>query len=102
MARKVPEQKIAEQLAELMNNHNFNPAVFANLIVNEQSLYTQDRLVELMTHIIEYQDTRFKIEWDLNKTSQGLMLSSHLAEVIAVHKNPISDTQMSIPFGFIS
>lgn len=102
MARKVPEQKIAEQLAELMNNHNFNPAVFANLIVNEQSLYTQDRLVELMTHIIEYQDTRFKIEWDLNKTSQGLMLSSHLAEVIAVHKNPISDTQMSIPFGFIN
>jgi glucuronate isomerase len=102
MARKVPEQKIAEQLAELMNNHNFNPAVFANLIVNEQSLYTQDKLVELMTHIIEYQDTRFKIEWDLNKTSQGLMLSSHLAEVIAVHKNPISDTQMSIPFGFIS
>lgn len=102
MARKVPEQKIAEQLAELMNNHNFNPAVFANLIVNEQSLYTQDRLVELMTHIIEYQDTRFKIEWDLNKTSEGLMLSSHLAEVIAVHKNPISDTQMSIPFGFIN
>jgi glucuronate isomerase len=102
MARKVPEQKIAEQLAELMNNHNFNPAVFANLIVNEQSLYTQDRLVELMTHIIEYQDTRFKIEWDLNKTSEGLMLSSHLAEVIAVHKNPVSDTQMSIPFGFIS
>jgi hypothetical protein len=102
MARKVPEQKIAEQLAELMNNHNFNPAVFANLIVNEQSLYTQDRLVELMTHIIEYQDTRFKIEWDLNKTSVGLMLSSHLAEVIAVHKNPISDTQMSIPFGFIN
>lgn len=102
MARKVPEQKIAEQLAELMNNHNFNPAVFANLIVNEQSLYTQDRLVELMTHIIEYQDTRFKIEWDLNKTSQGLMLSSHLAEVIAVHKNPIAETQMSIPFGFIN
>jgi len=102
MARKVPEQKIAEQLAELMNNHNFNPAVFANLIVNEQSLYTQDKLVELMTHIIEYQDTRFKIEWDLNKTSAGLMLSSHLAEVIAVHKNPISDTQMVLPFGFIS
>jgi glucuronate isomerase len=102
MARKVPEQKIAEQLAELMNNHNFNPAVFANLIVNEQSLYTQDKLVELMTHIIEYQDTRFKIEWDLNKTSQGLMLSSHLAEVIAVHKNPIAETQMSIPFGFIN
>jgi glucuronate isomerase len=101
MARKVPEQKIAEQLAELMNNHNFNPAVFANLIVNEQSLYTQDKLVELMTHIIEYQDTRFKIEWDLNKTSEGLMLSSHLAEVIAVHKNPVIEAQMSIPFGFI-
>jgi len=101
MARKVPEQKIAEQLAELMNNHNFNPAVFANLIVNEQSLYTQDKLVELMTLIIEYQDTRFKIEWDLNKTSEGLMLSSHLAEVIAVHKNPVIEAQMSIPFGFI-
>jgi hypothetical protein len=102
MARRTPEQKVAEQLAELMNNHNFNPAVFANLIVNEQPLYTQDKLVELMTHIIEYQDTRFKVEWDMDKTSEGLMLSSHLAEVIKVHKSPVSTQQMILPFGFIS
>ena len=102
MARRTPEQKVAEQLAELMNNHNFNPAVFANLIVNEQPLYTQDKLVELMTHIIEYQDTRFKVEWDMDKTSEGLMLSSHLAEVIKVHKSPVSTQQMVLPFGFIS
>lgn len=102
MAKRTPEQKVAEQLAELMNNHNFNPAVFANLIVNEQPLYTQDKLVELMTHIIKYQDTRFKVEWELDKTSEGLMLSSHLAEVIAVHENPVPAAQMSLPFGFIS
>ena len=101
MAKRIPEQKVAEQLAELMNNHNFNPAVFANLIVNEQPLYTQDKLVELMTHIIEYQDTRFKVEWELDKTSEGLMLSSHLAEVIKVHKNPVNSQQMVLPFGFI-
>ena len=80
--RKTEEQKAVEVLVSAMDNHWFNPAIFANLIVNEQPLYTQDKLIELITYIIQYQAERFATAVEQGETSEGLILANILNEVI--------------------
>jgi len=60
MAKKTDEEKIAEQLASVLDNHWFNPMICASIIVNNFPLYTQDRLMELMKEIIRYQAGNFQ------------------------------------------
>lgn len=86
MAKRTSEEKLAEVITEALDNHWFNPALFAHLIVKGTSIYTQDKLMELMSHVIKYQAGRFKDEWEHDQTSEGLMLASHLAEVIEMHE----------------
>jgi hypothetical protein len=86
MAKKIQEEKVAELLAEAVDNNWFNPSLCADLIVNHLPLYTQDRLVILMSEVIRQQAIRFETEWENGYTSDGLMLSSHLAEVISAHE----------------
>lgn len=86
MTKKSTETKVVEQLASALDNHWFNPAIFANVIVNNYTLYTQDKLTDLMSEIIKAQAVRFTDEWENGNTSAGLMLSSHLAEVIQMHE----------------
>lgn len=85
MAKKINEEKLAEFLDEVTSNHWFNPTLAAHLIVN-YPIYTQDRIVELMSEIIKAQAARFQGEWEHDQTSAGLMLSAHLAEVIEMHE----------------
>ena len=86
MAKKIPEEKLAEQIALVVENVWFNPHITASLLANNYSLYTQDKLIELISAIIKQQSIRFKSEWvEHNTTSEGLMLSSHLAEVLEIH-----------------
>lgn len=81
--KKTDEQKAVEVLVKAMDNNWFNPAIFANLIVNEQPLYTQDKLIELITYIIQYQAERFKsVSSEISELSEGLVLASVLNEVI--------------------
>jgi hypothetical protein len=87
--KKTDEQKAVEVLVNAMNNHWFNPAIFANLIVNEEPLYTQDKLVELISYIILYQSARFKDEAVNDITSEGLILANVLAEVIEENQSYI-------------
>ena len=84
MAKKTDEQKLVEQIAQAVDNHWFNPSLAAQILVN-YPLYTQDKIMELMAEIIKLQAGRFEVEWQHNTTSQGLMLASHLAEVIEMH-----------------
>ena len=79
---------MARQLAEAMDNVNFSPTLMANLIVNYESLYTQNQLMEMMKQIIKQQAVRFDSEWAGGRTNEALLLSSHLAEVIDAHDNP--------------
>jgi len=80
--RKTEEQKAVEVLASAMDNHWFNPAIFANIIVNDHPLYTQDKLMELITYIIQYQAERFATAVEQGETSEGLILANILNEVI--------------------
>lgn len=84
MAKKIDEEKLAEFLSEITSNHWFNPVLAAHLIVN-YPIYTQDRIMELMSEIIKAQAGRYAHELEHDQTSAGLMLASHLAEVIDMH-----------------
>ena len=80
--KKTEEQKAVEALVKAMDNNWFNPAIFANLIVNEQPLYTQERLLELISYIIQYQAERMETAVEHGETSDALILAHVLNEVI--------------------
>ena len=88
MAKRTDEEKLADLLEQVTNNHWFNPVIAAHLIVN-YPIYTQDRIMELMSEIIKAQAGRYAHELEHNQTSAGLMLAAHLAEVVEMHE-PIS------------
>lgn len=85
MSKKTVEQKLAEQIAEAVNHNWFEPTILANILVNDNNLYTQDKVMELIIAIVQQQSRKFDTEWVNEQTSAGLMLASHLAEVIETH-----------------
>jgi hypothetical protein len=94
---KANEFKAAEKLTDYLNNANFSPAVMANVLTTEHTLYTQDRLMELVRYIIQYNSLRLKSEWDKGYTSEGLLLADALNDMLeakygAVDRNLTIDT----------
>ena len=79
---KANEFKAAEKLTDYLNNANFSPAVMANVLTTEHTLYTQDRLMELVRYIIQYNSLRLKSEWDKGHTSEGLLLADALNDML--------------------
>ena len=91
---KANEFKAAEKLTEYLNNANFSPAVMANVLTTEHTLYTQDRLMELVRYIVHYNYLRFNQDWDTGYTSEGLLLADALNDMLvakygAVERTPI-------------
>lgn len=87
---KANEVKVAEKLADGLNDYTFSPAVLANYLITNYPLYTQDRLMELVKFIIHYNSLRMKTEWHGGKTSEGLLLADALNDMIEAKYN-ISD-----------
>ena len=81
MAKSI-ETKVAEKLAEGLNNHTFSPAVLANILTTYYPIYTQDRLMELVKWIIKYNSMRMTNEWDKGNTSEGLMMADALNDIL--------------------
>ena len=79
---KANEFKAAEKLTDYLNNANFSPAVMANVLTTEHTLYTQDRLMELIRYIIKYEALRYYTEWETGNTSEGLMLADSLVGMV--------------------
>lgn len=84
--KKIPEAKAVEVLADLLDNYWFNPGVFANIIVNEYPLYTQDKLTELIVEIVKYQKQRFSRELEHGQTSAGLLFSDYMGSIIQANE----------------
>ena len=82
---KTTEEKIAVKLVDAMDNVNFSPTLLANLLVNYNSLHTQEQLMKMIIQIIKQQSVRFESEWAAGQTSEALLLSNHLADVISIH-----------------
>lgn len=84
--KKILEVRVAEVIAEALDNHWFNPAILADVLVTDYPLYTQDKLIEMIAHIIRFEQQRFEAEWAAGNTSEGLMLASHLNDVLDQHE----------------
>lgn len=81
MAKKIIEEKLAELMQQAMDNHWFNANLFADLLVDE-NLYYQDKLNELVEAIIAKQAKMYERQWEQGYTTDGLMRSSYIQDVI--------------------
>jgi len=79
---KSNETKVAEKLAEGLNDYTFSPQVLANVLTTYYPIYTQDRLMELVKCIIQYNSLRMTTEWDKGNTSEGLLLADLLNDTL--------------------
>lgn len=86
MAKKTDESKLADTIEQTLNNNWFNPHLCASIIVNQFPLYNLEKLMELMKAVIQEQAGLYNVAWQEGYTSEALMLSSHLAEVIEMHQ----------------
>lgn len=78
---KTPETKVAEQLVNLTENQWFNPAVFGRYL-SEQPHYTIDRIMEMITQILKYQNIRYQHDIEQGQTSEGLQLANELHHAV--------------------
>ena len=84
---KTPEQKVAEQLVNLTEDHWFNAASLARYIT-DQPYYTTDRIMELVAQIIKWGGRRHEDEltpsgvYQSNSSSEGLFLANELSKTL--------------------
>jgi hypothetical protein len=84
---KTPEQKVAEQLVNLTEDHWFNAASLARYIT-DQPYYTTDRIMELVAQIIKWGGRRHEDEltpsgiYNSNTSSEGLFLANELSKTL--------------------
>jgi hypothetical protein len=84
---KTPEQKVAEQLVNLTEDHWFNAASLARYIT-DQPYYTTDRIMELVAQIIKWGGRRHEDEltpsgiYNNNTSSEGLFLANELSKTL--------------------
>ena len=90
---KTPEQKVAEQLTNLTEDHWFNPAIFGRYLA-EQPMYTIDRIMEMVASIISEQS---KIHGVHGFTSEGLMLAVELNECIKAYQEVTQLNNLKLP-----
>ena len=84
---KTPEQKVAEQLVNLTEDHWFNAASLARYLT-DQPYYTTDRIMELVAQIIKWGGRRHEDEltpsgvYQSNSSSEGLFLANELSKTL--------------------
>jgi len=84
---KTPEQKVAEQLTNLTEDHWFNAASLARYLT-DQPYYTTDRIMELVAQIIKWGGRRHEDEltpsgvYESNTSSEGLFLANELSKYL--------------------
>ena len=84
---KTPEQKVAEQLTNLTEDHWFNAASLARYLT-DQPYYTTDRIMELVAQIIKWGGRRHEDEltpsgiYQSNSSSEGLFLANELSKTL--------------------
>ena len=95
---KTQETKLAEQLANLADDHWFNPAIFGRYLA-EQPLYTVDRIMEMVAYIISEQTKTYELQKVRGTSSEGLLLANELNECIKAYQevNVISNLKLPKP-----
>lgn len=78
---KSKELKLVDDLANATDDRWFNPVIMG-IALSNQPLYTVDRIMELVSHIVRHCSMRYKTEWEQGHTSEGLFLSRELNDKI--------------------
>lgn len=90
------EDKVAKDLADITENHWFNPAYMARQL-SDQPIYTIDRLMELVAQIVHYQSQRYDNEYQNGRTSEGLFLAQQLNNQVKQLKKKYKFNNLSLP-----
>lgn len=93
---KTPETKLVEQLANLTESHWFNGAILGRQL-SEQPLYTLDRIMEMVVHILRNQSIRHKQEAENGITSEGLLLANELYNKLEIIKKQYKFSNLNLP-----
>jgi hypothetical protein len=93
---KTQETKLAEQLANLADDHWFNPAIFGRYLA-EQPLYTIDRVMEMVASIISEQAKMYELLRLKGTSSEGLLLANELNECIKAYQEVNVINNLTLP-----
>ena len=93
---KTQETKLAEQLANLADDHWFNPAIFGRYLA-EQPLYTVDRIMEMVSYIISEQAKTYELLRLKGTSSEGLLLANELNECIKAYQEITVISNLTLP-----
>jgi len=93
---KTQETKLAEQLANLADDHWFNPAIFGRYLA-EHPLYTVDRIMEMVYYIISEQAKTYELLRIRGTSSEGLLLANELNECIKAYQEVNVISNLTLP-----
>jgi hypothetical protein len=93
---KTTETKLAEQIANLTDDHWFNPAIFGRYLA-EQPLYTIDRVMEMVAYIISEQAKTYQLLKVKGTSSEGLLLANELNECIKAYQEITNLSNLKLP-----
>jgi len=93
---KTTETKLAEQIANLTDDHWFNPAIFGRYLA-EQPLYTIDRIMEMVAYIISEQAKTYELLKVKGTSSEGLLLANELNECIKAYQETTNLSNLTLP-----
>ncbi len=98
---KTPETKVAEQLANLTDDHWFNPVIFGRYLA-DQPIYTIDRVMEMVSYIISETAKTYELQKVKGTSSEGLLLANELYECIKAYQevNVISNLSLPKPISY--
>lgn len=93
---KTTETKLAEQIANLTDDHWFNPAIFGRYLA-EQPLHTIDRVMEMVAYIISEQTKTYERLKVQGTSSEGLLLANELNECIKAYQEVNVINNLALP-----
>jgi hypothetical protein len=93
---KTKEQKLADDLANVVEDHWFNPAILAHLLSN-QPHFTIDRLMEVVAHLLKFNSKRYKVDFEQGTTSEGLFLANELNAKLSILSKQYKWENISLP-----
>jgi hypothetical protein len=86
---KSVEQKLADDIANAVESHWFNPAVIARILSN-QPIYTMDRVMEMVAQIVRTIGTR-------EEESEGVALAKELDKYIKLLQTRHNFDSLKLP-----
>ena len=90
------EIKLAELIANNVEDFYFNPAVVARYL-SDQPYYTIDRIMEMLVHIVNHQAMRHDTEAVDNLTSDGITLARELAAAVKAIRETMDFPNLKLP-----